>query len=62
MAIDSIASISSAMRIDPSWAVKRQPACMAKASDAIRGASSRVLTNDETKPVAGPKPSRFRKL
>ena len=32
------------------------------ASDAIRGASSRVLTNDETNPVAGPSPSRSRKL
>lgn len=26
------------------------------------GASSRVLTSDEMMPVAGPKPSRFRKL
>ncbi|SKW25069.1 Uncharacterised protein [Mycobacteroides abscessus subsp. massiliense] len=52
------ASISSAMRIEPSWAVNRQPACTANASEAINGASSRVFTSDEMKPVAGPSPSR----
>ncbi len=60
--MESSASISSAMRIDPSCAVNRQPAWVAKASDAAMGASSRVFTNDEMMPVAGPKPSRSRKL
>src|SRR6185312_2291478 len=62
IARDSRASISSAMRIAPSCAVNRQPACIAKAREAMMGASSRVLTSDEMMPVAGPNPSRLRKL
>ena len=57
-----MASISSAIRIAPSCAVNLQPACIENAMAAISGANSRVLTNEETKPVAGPKPSRSRKL
>ncbi|SKU37797.1 Uncharacterised protein [Mycobacteroides abscessus subsp. abscessus] len=62
MATESMASISSAIRIDPSCAVKRQPACIANASEAMIGASSRVLASELMMPVAGPKPRRSRKL
>jgi len=58
MASDSMASISSEMRMAPSWAVNRQPACAAKASAAMIGASSRVAAVAETSPVAWPRPSR----
>ncbi|SKT84576.1 Uncharacterised protein [Mycobacteroides abscessus subsp. abscessus] len=50
------------MRIDPSCVVKRHPACTAKASAAMIGASSRVVTSDEMTPVAGPSPMSSRKL
>ncbi len=59
---DSRASISSAIRIDPSCAVNRHPAWVANASDAAMGARSRVLTSEEMIPVAGPRPSMSRKL
>jgi hypothetical protein len=62
MAIALRASISSAMRMAPSCAVNRQPAWVAKASDSAMGASSRVFTREEMIPVAGPRPSRSRKL
>ncbi|SKY87459.1 Uncharacterised protein [Mycobacteroides abscessus subsp. abscessus] len=62
MARESIASTSSAMRIDPSCVVKRHPACTAKASAAMIGASSRVVTSEEMTPVAGPSPMSSRKL
>lgn len=62
MAMESMASISSEMRMAPSWAVKRQPAWVANAIAAMIGASSRVFTSDEMMPVAGPRPSRSRKL
>ena len=62
IAIDSSASISSAMRIAPNCAVNRHPACMAKASAAMIGASSRVFTSDEMKPVAGPRPEQIQEV
>ncbi|SLC64693.1 Uncharacterised protein [Mycobacteroides abscessus subsp. massiliense] len=58
----SSASISSLMRWAPSCAVKRQPACIAKARAAITGASSRVETSEEINPVAGPRPMMFSRL
>ena len=54
----SIASISSEIRIAPSCAVNRHPACAAKASEAMIGANSRVTAVDATIPVAGSRPSR----
>ena len=42
--------------------MNRQPAWVANASDAAIGANSRVFTSDEMIPVAGPRPSRSRKL
>ncbi len=62
MAIALSASISSAIRMAPSCAVNRQPAWVANASDSAMGANSRVLTSEEMMPVAGPSPSRSRKL
>ncbi len=58
----SRASISSLMRIAPNCAVNRQPAWVANANPIITGASSRVPTNEEISPVAGPSPSRFKAL
>ncbi|SLH39066.1 Uncharacterised protein [Mycobacteroides abscessus subsp. abscessus] len=62
IAIDSSASISSEIRIEPSCAVNRQPAWMAKASVARIGASSRVVANPEMAPVSGPIVSRLSAL
>nr|CRL70145.1 hypothetical protein CPGR_00402 [Mycolicibacter nonchromogenicus] len=60
MASDSIASISSEIRIEPSWAVNRHPACAANASAAMIGASSRVDTVEDSRPAAGSIPNRCR--
>ena len=57
-AIDSSASISSAIRIEPISAVRRQPAWAAKPIAAIIGANSRVLAYDEMNPVRDPIPTR----
>ena len=61
-AITSMASISSWIFIEPIWAVKRQPTCAPRASAAISGASSRVLTLAEMKPVSGERPTISRPL
>ncbi len=50
-AITSRASISSEIRIAPSWAVKPQPTVAESASAATIGAISRVLTYADRKPV-----------
>ena len=62
IAMTSRASISSEIRMAPSWAVNRQPLWVANASAAAIGASSRVLTSEEMMPTAGPRPSSWRKL
>ena len=49
----SSASISSEMRIEPSWAVNPQPTVADSASPATSGAISRVLKYAEMKPVSG---------
>ena len=53
----SRASISSLIRMAPSWAVKPQPTVADSARPATSGAISRVLKYAEMKPVNGRVPS-----
>ena len=50
------------MRIEPSCAVNRQPACVANASEAAIGASSRVFTSEEMMPGRGPEPEQVEEV
>ncbi len=59
MPITSRASISSLIRIAPSWAVKPQPTVALRARPATSGAISRVLKYAEMKPVNALDPSWF---
>ncbi len=56
-AMTSSASISSAIRIEPSCAVKPQPTVAESARPATSGAISRVLKYAEMKPVSAGVPS-----
>ena len=58
-AITSRASISSEIRIAPSWAVKPQPTVADSARPATSGAISRVLKYAEMKPVNAAVPIWF---
>ena len=56
-AMTSSASISSLIRMAPSWAVKPQPTVAARAMPATSGAISRVLKYADTKPEKAEVPS-----
>jgi len=56
MPITSSASISSLIRIAPSWAVAPAPMVAASATPAVSGAASRTLKYAEAKPVRASTP------